>query len=216
MFEQMVKSFHKTSAIKTAFVAYFDDNDDKLDDYHAICKEYEIASFSDCGRTLTQCFNDIFYALPKFDYYHLTNDDVVYKTDGWDEKFLRALEGRTGIAYGNDMLQGENLPTFPFISGDIARALGWLQQPLLTKLCGDQIWKEIGNAAHCLHYVPEVIIEHRHFINNKRENDDPEYLKVYSKDRMKFANWYANNAIRDFRTVRRLVNGGPDFERKSE
>jgi hypothetical protein len=96
------------------------------------------------------------------------------------------------------------------ISGDIVRAVGWLQMPLLYKYCGDTVWNEIGRFAKCLHYVEGVSIEHKHFINNKRKNDDDDYQKTYNHDRMQYMNWVANDSIRDTRHVRRVVHGHPN------
>jgi hypothetical protein len=65
--------------------------------------------------------------------------------------------------------------------------------------------------ARCIYYVPEVKIEHNHFINNKRVNDDKNYQKIYNHDRMMFANWLANYSIKDIRHVRRVVHGNPNL-----
>jgi len=81
---------------------------------------------------ITEIFNKAFQDNPDFDYYHMSNDDCVYKTHDWDLKLAR--KGK--ITYGNDLFQSENLCTFPMIDGDIVRALGWLQMPTLERYDG--------------------------------------------------------------------------------
>ena len=107
--------------------------------------------------SITKIFNKVFEANPDYDFYHMTNDDVIYKTKEWDVKL--AQKGK--ISYGNDLFQGANLCTFPMIDGDIVRALGWLQMPTLERYCGDVVWKFIGEQLNILNYNEDVIIEHK-------------------------------------------------------
>lgn len=150
----------------------------------------------DKTKTVTQVFNDTFQKNPDFDYYHLQNDDIIYQTKDWDVLLTNKLI-QPGIAYGNDMFQGENLPTFPMISGDIVRKLGWLQLPTLNRYAGDVIWSIIGKQAMCLHYVPEVEILHIW-----DGCSDPELNK---KDMAAFAQWLPWS-FRDVKKVMEVVN----------
>lgn len=121
------------------------------------------------------------YALAKLD------DDHMPRTYAWDAMMLAALDamGGTGIVYPNDLLQGENLPTAPVISADIVRALGYMAPPCLTHLYCDNWWKALGDAAGCIRYLPEVIVEHRHPTAGKapwdagyaRANDPAQYQR---------------------------------------
>lgn len=58
-------------------------------------------------------------------------DDHLPITHGWDTALLKAIGdmGGTGCAYGNDIGQGEFLPTAPVISSDAVTALGWMFYP---------------------------------------------------------------------------------------
>lgn len=106
---------------------------------------------------ITEIINKAFRDNPDYDYYHLSNDDVQYKTPNWD--ILLANKGK--ISYGNDLFQGESLCTFPMIDGDIVRALGWLQLPTLERYAGDVVFKFIGQQLGILNYVEDVVIEHK-------------------------------------------------------
>ncbi len=146
-------------------------------------------------KTVTEVFNESFNKYPNFDYYHMTNDDCIYKTKDWDIILANTIV-EPGIAYGNDLLQSENLCTFPMISGDIVRKVGWLQLPSLNRYGGDIVWKFIGQQAKCLHYVPEVIIEH------SWDGADPE---INQKDMAAFAQWLPW-AFQNVNRVQEVVN----------
>jgi len=143
--------------------------------------------------SITKLINECFEHNKHYDYYHITNDDCIYQTIGWDVSLAEKLiQKGGGIAYGNDLLGGVNLPTFPFISGKIARALGWLQLPPLDHLCGDMVWKAIGSGLNRLYYCPEVVIEHRHFLNKKAPKTNYEITnssEMYNKDNATFRDW---------------------------
>lgn len=117
-------------------------------------KDTRIIATSNLG--VTKAINEVFERNPDYDFYHITNDDVEYKTPLWDIKL--AQKGK--ITYGDDLLQRANLCTFPMIDGNIARAVGWLQLPVLERYAGDVTWKFIGETLGILEYHPEIEIKH--------------------------------------------------------
>lgn len=102
------------------------------------------------------------------------DDDHWPLTIGWDQFYLDSLNilGGTGVVYGNDLLQGEALPTVPGLSADIVRELGWYAPPQLGHLFCDNYWLELGRRSGQLSYMPHVLIEHRHPDAGKASNDD--------------------------------------------
>jgi hypothetical protein len=109
---------------------------------------------------------------PDYDYICFMGDDHLPRTGGWDTKLTEAIGTDPGIAYGNDLLQGENLPTAVVMSSKIIRALGFMSPPALKHLFLDNFWLAMGNALGNVNYLPEVIIEHMHYINGKAEHDE--------------------------------------------
>jgi hypothetical protein len=101
------------------------------------------------------------------------DDDHWPVTPAWDRDYLAALDrlGGTGVVYGNDLHQGEKLPTVPGISTDMVRELGWYAPPQLGHLYCDNFWLELGKRSGKLAYMPDVIIEHRHPQAGKAERD---------------------------------------------
>jgi hypothetical protein len=101
------------------------------------------------------------------------DDDHRPRTRGFDSKMLAALRKMgTGIVYGNDLYQGQKLPTAPAITADIVRTLGFMAPPELGHLYCDDFWRDLGNEAGCLRYLPDVVVEHMHPFAGKAVVDD--------------------------------------------
>lgn len=130
-------------------------------------------------------------------------DDHVCRTIGWDRAISQALT-EPGIAYGDDLLQGEMLPTAPFISASIVNALGWYFLPSLTHMFVDDAVKAIGTKLGCLRYLPDVVIEHLHPGAGKAEQDDG-YRRADSsteQDRRAYFKWRNTTFYADIENIR--------------
>lgn len=114
-------------------------------------------------------------------------DDHLPRTEGWDSWIGGALDNGPGVAYGNDLLQGEALATAVFISAPIIECLGFFSPPPLQHLFMDNYWMHLGRATH-LTYLPHVIIEHLHPLVGKAQHDDG-YARANSPE-----TWAADSA----------------------
>lgn len=115
-----------------------------------------------------------------WEYVGFAGDDHLPRTEGWDVQIIETLgQLGTGICYGNDLLAGERIPTAVFMTSDIPKALGYMAHPDLVHLFVDDYWAELGRELDALTYLPDVIIEHLHFLNGKSEEDDT-YKRVNS------------------------------------
>lgn len=198
-----IKSFLETC--KTSNLAVLLDEDDPLlSEYFNI--SHKIFWWIKKRDTITNRINRfVMQNLNDYKFFHLTNDDVIYHTKDWDVSFMNRLEENGhGIIYGDDLFQRENLPTFPFISQEIVKAVGWFQMPLLNRYYGDMVWKYIGQNAGCLYYCHYITIEHMHQLAGKGEY--PVDMEIYEKDGQAFAQWLATSATRDINKVRRLYD----------
>ena len=86
---------------------------------------------------------------------------------------------RSGVAYGNDLWQGENLPTMAVLSSELVRGLGFFAPPALEHLYLDDFWRMLGHSVGNLAYRSDVIIEHLHPMAGKASYD-PGYQEVNS------------------------------------
>jgi hypothetical protein len=100
-------------------------------------------------------------------------DDHRPRTQGWDLEYIRALtalSGRSrdrskpgvGMVYGDDLLQGEDLPTQIAMTTNIPTILGRMVPDQLSHLYTDTYWLELGKKLNKITYLPEVIVEHMH------------------------------------------------------
>lgn len=118
----------------------------------------------------------------KYETISFMGDDHLVRTDGWDEKLYETIRNRGfGIAYGNDLFQGENLPTMAMMSTNIIKELGFMAPPKLIHLFMDNFWKFLGQVLGCLDYREDVIVEHMHYMAGKSQSD-AQYLEVNSSD----------------------------------
>lgn len=155
--------------------------------YTNIIINYEI-------KPITKIFNDVFNNNPDYDFYFMANDDIIFNTPLWDMEL--AVKGK--ISYGNDLIQGKSLCTFPMIDGDIVRALGWLQMPTLNRYCGDVVWKFIGIQCDILNYCSNVSIEHK-WQESQVDQDAHKY------DLGEFMKWLSVSH-RDINKIRDIIN----------
>ena len=134
------------------------------------------------------------------------NDDHRTRTRGWDRYISDALQ-QPGIAYGNDLIHGERLPSAPFVSARIVNALGWYFIPTVEHMYGDDALRILGKALRRIHYLPNVIIEHMHPAVQKGEWDAG-YDRAYASmeaDKAAFNEWHQRYAKLDIGNVVRVL-----------
>ena len=140
-------------------------------------------------------------------------DDHRPRTKGWDRRYLTALQALPGIVYGNDLLQGANLPTQCAISTKIVHALGHMAPSTLTHLYVDNYWRDLGMAAGCLSYLPDVIVEHLHPAAGKAEWDEGHRRvnqpAMYERDKAAYAAYWQSVQAADILAVRQAASGVP-------
>jgi hypothetical protein len=188
-----------------------DDDDPQLEDYLALDpvpgSDLVIGPRLRLGPTLNKLaaeYADLYFALG------FLGDDHCPRTQGWDERLVEALrELGTGIVYGNDLFQGERLPTAVAMTSDIVRTLGYFVPPGMEHMFLDDYWKGLGQALGRLRYLPEVVIEHLHPIADKAEWDQRYYEvnapEMYARDRQAFARWIREESVAAIASLQHAV-----------
>lgn len=181
---KLSRVFQETCADSTVLHWVVDKDDPAKDEYFAAYTEstYNFQSFwvspkgppgitHPLNYVVDQVFNPLYGFYPTI--LGFLGDDFEPITPQWDVEIEEALSrnGHTGIAYGNDLLQGEKLPTAWFVTRDIVDTLSFLSPPCLNHLYVDNYWLELGRGAECLTYLPDVILEHKHPLAGKAEWD---------------------------------------------
>lgn len=134
----------------------------------------------------------------KYDYIHFMGDDCVFTAPKWEDIYLEHAEGKEyAVFYPDDTIQGEKLPTHPFMSTNIIKKLGFMGPECLNHMFVDNFWKEVGNHLECLKYFPEIVLEHRHPAKGyKRDEVYRKNNSYYLQDRRKY-NEYINKQFID-------------------
>lgn len=142
-------------------------------------------------------------------------DDHCPRTPGWDVALLDAVtsgEG-LGVAYGNDLLQGENMPTAVVLDGRIVDALGFMAPPTLGHLFCDNYWRTLGERLGTLTYLPDVVIEHVHYLTGAVEKDVTYLIgnnqERWVHDERAWRSWEAHQLREDLARIRE--NGSKDI-----
>jgi hypothetical protein len=135
-------------------------------------------------------------------------DDHRFRTPGWDAAIEDYLELHPGVAYADDLLKRQELPTQWFVSRSIVDVFG-MGLPGLFHLYIDDYWKTLAAGAGCLYYMPDLIIEHMHPTVGKAEWDDgyravnaPE---MYAHDNAVFTAWLSSDYRRDVETLAQII-----------
>jgi hypothetical protein len=192
--KRMLESFYRTKSEGTEIVIYVSDDDPLLEDYKPILeKENHVIGPRKTIVEVDNYFSCEVY--PNIPYYGEINDDHVYSTFEWDKKLIQIIEscgGGWGLACGNDTVHknwhGVKHPSGAIISGNIVRTLKCFILPGLRHLGCDGYLRDLTEGVERLFYVPEVIIEHHHFVNKKADfNNDPNYKHIYTKEQIEHA-----------------------------
>lgn len=135
-------------------------------------------------------------------------DDHLARTPGWDRRVGEAL-ATPGVAYGDDLLQGAELPTAPFISAPIVLALGYYFLPDLHHMYVDNAVRDVGAQTGTLRFLPDVVIEHMHPFLGKAEWDEA-YQRVNAEtpvreDRLRYESWRQHAMATDIGRVRNVL-----------
>lgn len=127
----------------------------------------------------------------------LINDDMVIRTQGWDD-IVRELDTRfpdkVYLGYGNDLFKGSKLCTFPILSRKTCEIL---EKPFPVEYRGAfidyhllDIFKRLSHIGHDrICYLDNLVFEHLHYRTGKgqfdetyqkrgRYDDDPEFFKL--------------------------------------
>jgi len=134
----------------------------------------------------------------KYQYFAFLGDDHRPRTAGWDALLIQAMQRRPSMAYSNDLLQGERLPTMITMTSDIVAALNGMVPPKMKHLYLDNFWKKLGQDLGALTYLDHVIVEHMHPVAGKAEWDEGykevNATEIYAFDALAYQNYIQSEA----------------------
>lgn len=197
---ELLTEFLKTS--EDAEIIFGLDDDDKSQFPTEVLEAAEINPRLRMGGTLNLLANK--YA-DKYDYLGFMGDDHRPRTQGWDRILCDAIGEKPGVAYGDDLLQGANLPTAVVLSSSIVRKIGYMVPTTLIHMYMDNFWRDFGDKLGNLVYRSDVVIEHLHYLAGKAINDlqyqEVNNASVYENDRIAYGLYQAGQFDKDIHKV---------------
>ena len=162
-------------------VVVVDDDDEQLDEYIELGVDMIVVKRE--GKGMAKPLNKAASLLKdKYRHFAFLGDDHRPRTVEWDKAFVAALdELGTGLVYGNDLFQGEQLPTAVAMTGNIVKALDGMVPPGMIHLYLDNFWMQLGKDLGAIRYMGHIVIEHLHPVAGKAEWDD-NYREVNAEE----------------------------------
>lgn len=203
---ELIKACDETET-ESDLIVIVDDDDDSMDDYLQLGCDIFIVERNGKGMARPLNFAARHFQ-NKYRHFAFLGDDHRPRTKNWDVHFINVLdELETGLVYGNDLLQGERLPTAVAMTGNIVKALGGMVPPNMIHLYLDNFWLHLGRDLNAIRYLPDIIIEHLHPAAGKAQWDEGyrtvNAAEIYSADAKAFEDYIASNAYQELLKVLR-------------
>jgi hypothetical protein len=169
----LYRAWRDTTSGASDLLFAVDDDDPALGAYRAVFADMPEARVVEGPRLrLVGTLNAVAVEqAPHYRFLAFMGDDHRPRTAGWDARFVECLSGGTGVVYGNDLLQGAEMPTAVAMTSDIVQALGYFAPNQMEHLCVDLVWKRWAEAIDRITYLDDVIIEHLHPAAGKAPQD---------------------------------------------
>jgi hypothetical protein len=215
--DEMIGIFAQTRTGIAELCFALDDNDPTLDEYllalhgHPLWVDYVVGPSRNMGEALRGAAMRVL-GVKGPDAIGFMGDDHRPRTFAWDARFAAGVQ-RRHIVYGNDTIQGVNLPTHVVMPAKIVELLHGIAPQVFIHMYLDNYWKALGEGAGCLEYMGDVIIEHMHPIAGKAEWDEG-YKRVndgaiYATDAASYAHYMETGMLdNDIRIIGNWVLSG--------
>jgi hypothetical protein len=145
----------------------------------------------------------------EYKYIAFMGDDHRIRTFGWDIVMTEKI-GSLGVAYGNDLIQGQALPTAVIMSSKIIKAIGYMAPPKQKHMYLDNFWLDLGTRLNAIHYLEDVIIEHLHFSVGKSDMDssyqETNDSAIYNADKVAYDEYLLTQMDIDLDKILKCVN----------
>ena len=194
-------SAHEELSTASDLLFVIDANDPEHDQYHFEVGQELCMTIDNTSRGMAYPINKAANAIvkqDKYDFFAFLGDDHRPRTAGWDAILIQAMQKRPSMAYGNDLFQGQRLPTMIAMTSDIVKALGGMVPPKMKHLYLDNFWKKLGEDLGSLTYIDAVVVEHMHPVAGKAEWDEGykevNAQEVYSFDALAYQNYIQSEA----------------------
>ena len=168
---RFIQSVYNTSHNKdnVEMLFYVDNDDPSIEDYKKIEGKF---TYGD-PISVSKSWN-IIAEKCKGDYMIMGNDDLIYRTPGWDTILTEKLSALDPFwcSWVDDGINGKNHCAFPIISREWYDAVGYFAPGIFNFGYNDTWVFEIAKRIDRCNYIKDIFVEHMHFTKSKSEMDD--------------------------------------------
>jgi len=189
-FQRMVISAYDTAVEpeKVEVVIYVDDDDKFLSDYKEATSRLSNVILLVGPRTIMTDYWNICFRSAKGDILCQNNDDVIFRTKGWDKMVRDAFASQPDkilMVHGSDAsFHLDRFGPHPFVHRKWIETVGYFIPPYFSSDFGDAWINEVASHLKRRKYIP-FIMEHMHYQFNKAQIDQTtrDRLERHDKDR---------------------------------
>ncbi len=202
---ETLASFKKTVRDSRSRIVFIVDSDDPTKDDYPKKQTHIVDPTGSMGGALRKAQKEVIGDASSVG---MIGDDNRFNTPGWDVILDTHLTENIGMAYGDDGLQHERLPTSWWVSRRLVDAFP-LAPPMLDHLYMDNWWMSLAQGAGCIRYFPDVDIEHLHPLAHKAEMDATyeRSHKFVRHDRDAYERWVRRERQKDVKRARQIIGG---------
>jgi len=173
--KELQQSLIDTETMSRLFVVV-DEDDKTLDQYLSLENNFtEVLTFERGRKGMADPLNNAARQLitdERWEYFIFVGDDHRPRTLQWDKVWRTNLDDLvTGLVYGDDLFQQEQLPTAIGMTRSIVEELNGMIPEGFAHLYLDNFWLRLGQDLNAIRYLPETVIEHLHPIAGKGDWD---------------------------------------------
>ena len=179
--ERFIQSIKRTTREhgRVELLFYIDNDDPSMGKYRKIEEVYttnflRIKMLEGPAKSVSKSWNDI-AAISNGDYLIMGNDDLVYASDGWDNKLeehLSKLDDPYYMCWVNDNINGNKHCAFPIISREWYETVDYFAPGVFHFGYNDTWVFDIAKRISRHKYFSDILVEHRHFSHHPSERDD--------------------------------------------
>ena len=173
--KELQQSLIDTETMSRLFVVV-DEDDENIRDYYDLENNFtEVLTFERGRKGMADPLNNAARQLvtdERWEYFIFVGDDHRPRTLQWDKVWRINLDDLvTGLVYGDDLFQREQLPTAIGMTRSIVEELNGMIPEGFAHLYLDNFWLRLGQDLNAIRYLPETVIEHLHPVTGKGDWD---------------------------------------------
>lgn len=213
--ERLLRSALETARTEVEFIFYVDDDDPSSRD---VIDRHGAVAIVGPRVVLSEMWNRC-WERARYDVAMHCGDDIVFRTDGWDDRVLTEFDrfpDRIAFVHGDDGIQEGRIGTHGFLHRRWIETVGYFVPPYFSSDYNDLWLSEVADALGRRVYLPDVYTEHMHPIAGKGELDQTHRERLERHVRDDVGTLYASLAAQRAADVAKLRAAIDSFTPKNE